>query len=169
MSKRLYFLLPDVESTRALTGELVTTGIDQEQIHILANHFTPLDGLPEASFLQKSDFKTGVEIGVGAGGVAGLIGGLLAVSFPPAGLVLGGGAILAMSLAGAGAGALVSGLVAQDIPNHELEAFEGAIEEGQLLMIVDVPKVRLDEMLALIRDHHPEVTIATTEPNPRQL
>ncbi len=167
MSKRLYFLLPDLASTHALTAELVEQGIPKEQIHILADHTTPLDGLPEANFMQKSDFKNGVELGLGAGGVAGLVGGLLAVTFPPAGLVLGGGALLAMSLAGAGVGALVSGIIAQEIPNHELEAFESAIEAGQLLMIVDVPKVRLDEMLALIHDHHPEVTIGTTEPKAR--
>ena len=161
--KHLYFLLPDLASTRALVDELTATGIAREQLHVIANHFTELDGLPEADARQKSEFTHGIEMGLGAGGAAGLLGGLLAVTFPPAGLVLGGGAILAATLVGAGVGAVVYGLVAQDIPNHEVEAFEEAIIEGKLLMIVDIPKTREDELVALINDHHPEVEIGVLD------
>lgn len=164
MSKRLYFLLPDVETSKNVVGELSEFGISERHIHVIGNHFTPLEGLHEASFLQKSDFNHGLEYGLGVGGAAGLLGGLLAVTFPPAGLVLGGGAVLATALAGAGAGAVVSALVAKDMPNRELERFQRAIAAGEILMLVDVAKADVDEVLELIRQHHPEADIGFTKP-----
>nr|VFK78450.1 MAG: hypothetical protein BECKSD772D_GA0070982_101524 [Candidatus Kentron sp. SD] len=166
MSKRLYFLVPDVDTCRAIVGELGEAGIPESHTHVIGNHFTPLDGLHEASFLQKSEFTHGVEEGLGVGGAAGLIGGLLAATFPPAGLVLGGGALLASTLAGAGLGALVSAVVAKDIPSRKLEAFEDAINAGELLLLVDVPKKRIEKLVDIIQGHHPEVEIGMTTPSP---
>ncbi len=167
MSKRLYFLLPNTQITAIIVQELMDFGIPESHIHVIGNHLTPLEGLHEASFLQKSEFNYGVELGLGVGGAAGLLGGLLAVTFPPAGLVLGGGAILATTLAGAGAGAVVSALVARDIPNHKLNAFEHAIALGELLLLVDVPKSKVNAILELIKEHHPEVEIGITKSMPR--
>nr|VFJ46599.1 MAG: hypothetical protein BECKDK2373C_GA0170839_101535 [Candidatus Kentron sp. DK]VFJ46759.1 MAG: hypothetical protein BECKDK2373B_GA0170837_101418 [Candidatus Kentron sp. DK] len=161
MSKRLYFLVPDVAICKAIVDEIRAFGIPESHTHVIGNHFTPLDGLHEANFLQKSEFTHGIEEGLGMGGVAGLLGGLLAVTFPPAGLVLGGGAMLVSTLAGAGFGAVVSAMVAKDIPNRELESFEDAIAKGQLLLLVDVPKKQADALIDRIRDHHPEAEIST--------
>jgi hypothetical protein len=159
MSKRLYFLVPDVDTCQVLVRELRELGIAEHSIHIVGNHFTPLEGVQEASFLQKTEFSHGLEVGLGFGGAAGLLGGLLAITFPPAGLVLGGGALLASALAGAGVGALVSGLVAKDIPSRALRAFEDAIAAGELLLIVDVPRLQVDAVMDLIRTHHPGATV----------
>jgi len=166
MSKRLHFLVPDVATCKAIVDELNEMGIPESQTHVIGNHFTPLNGLHEATFLQKSEFTHGVEEGLGVGGVAGLLGGLLAVTFPPAGLVLGGGALLVSALAGAGLGAVVSAIVAKDIPNRKLQAFEDAISEGQLLLLVDVPKKEVDSVVDVIHKHHPEVEIGMTSPSP---
>jgi hypothetical protein len=64
---------------------------------------------PEASFLQKSDFIPALEQGWALGGLTGILAGLVAVALPP-GLVLGGGAVLAISLAGAGVGKRSAGI-----------------------------------------------------------
>jgi hypothetical protein len=102
--------------------------------------------------------------GLGVGGVAGLLGGLLAVSFPVSGIVLGGGALLASALAGAGGAAIVSALIAKDIPSHTLRTFEQAISSGQLLLLVDVPRHQVKSTVALIRRQHPEARITVTQP-----
>nr|VFK22973.1 MAG: hypothetical protein BECKMB1821G_GA0114241_100358 [Candidatus Kentron sp. MB]VFK26575.1 MAG: hypothetical protein BECKMB1821I_GA0114274_100144 [Candidatus Kentron sp. MB]VFK74539.1 MAG: hypothetical protein BECKMB1821H_GA0114242_100630 [Candidatus Kentron sp. MB] len=166
MSKRLYFLVPDVDTCRSIVAELDEIGISESHTHVIGNHFTPLDGLHEASFLQKSEFTHGVEEGLGVGGVAGLLGGLLAVTFPPAGLVLGGGALLTSALAGAGLGAIISAVVAKDIPSRKLQSFEDAISEGQLLLLVDVPKKQAKGVIEVIQKHHPEVEFGETAPSP---
>lgn len=164
MSKRLYVLLPDVETCRAVVSELRESGIDDRATHVVAGHTTPVEDLHEASLTQTSEVKHGIEEGLGVGGVAGLLGGLLAVSFPPAGLVLGGGAVLVSTLAGAGLGAVVSALVAKDVPNQELEAFEEAIIAGQILLLVDVPKRQVQSVGDSIKRHHPEAKIEVTSP-----
>jgi hypothetical protein len=49
-------------------------------------------------------------------------------------------------------------------PSSRLKDFETAIAKGELLMMVDVPKVRVDEITTLVRQHHPEAVIEGTEP-----
>jgi hypothetical protein len=83
----------------------------------------------------------------------------LAVSFPPAGLVLGGGALLVGAAAGAGFGAVVSALLSSHEHNHDLDAFQRAIEAGEILLMVDIPRQRVDKIRELILNHHPEAHI----------
>nr|VFK04001.1 MAG: hypothetical protein BECKH772B_GA0070898_103992 [Candidatus Kentron sp. H]VFK04219.1 MAG: hypothetical protein BECKH772A_GA0070896_103922 [Candidatus Kentron sp. H]VFK07063.1 MAG: hypothetical protein BECKH772C_GA0070978_103942 [Candidatus Kentron sp. H] len=166
MSKRLYFLVPNVATCKAIVSDIKKIGIPESHTHVIGNYFTPLDGLHEASFLQKSEFAHGIEEGLGMGGAAGLLGGLLAITFPPAGLVLGGGAVLVSTLAGAGLGAVVSATVAKDIPSRKIDKFEDAIAAGQLLLLVDVPRKQVNSLMNLIREHHPEAEISTTSPPP---
>jgi hypothetical protein len=161
--RRLYCMLPDVETCSAVVGELEAEGIPERHLHVIASDAVPLKGLPEASIIQKSEFASGIEKGIGLGGAAGLLGGILAVAFPPAGLVVGGQALLLMAAAGAGFGGIVSGLVAKDIPNHKLKAYEEDLYHGRVLLLVDVPKREVDKWSDLIRQHHPEAEIGGSE------
>ena len=162
--RRLYFLVPDIEHTRKIVDELLLARVDEKHIHVIAKEGTPLEDLPEARLAQKSDLVPAVEKGLALGGLTGIVAGLIAVTIPPAGIVLGGGAILASSLAGAGVGAWMSAMVGVSIPNSRLTAFEEAIMKGEILMMVDVAKVRVDEIDDLVKKHHPEAEIEGTEP-----
>jgi hypothetical protein len=79
-------------------------------------------------------------------------------------VALAGGAILGIGLAGAGAGAWISGMIGVSAPSSRLKEFESAIEKGQLMMMVDVPKVRVEEITNLVKSHHPEAEVNGTEP-----
>jgi len=162
--RRLYFLVPDSDTAGALVNDLLLARIEERHIHLVAKEGTPLAELPKATLLQKSDFVPAVERGVALGGSAGLLVGLVAVAFPPGGIVLGGGALLASALAGAGIGGWMSGMIGVSVSNSRLKRFEEAIESGQLLMLVDVAKTRVDEVGALIRKNYPQVKIEGTEP-----
>ncbi|MGC1953848.1 MAG: DUF1269 domain-containing protein [Gammaproteobacteria bacterium] len=162
--RRIYFLLPDVERARQVVDELLLARIEEHHIHVLAKEGIPMENLPQASFLQRSDFVPALERGVAVGGGAGLLAGLVAVTFPPAGMVLGGGALLGIALAGAGMGAWISSMIGVDVPNRQLKAFTDAVERGEILMLVDVPKARVGEIEDLVKSHHPEVDIGGTEP-----
>lgn len=50
------------------------------------------------------------------------------------------------------------------IPSTRLKRFESAIEKGELLMMVDVGKDRVDEIEELVKSHHPEADIEGTDP-----
>ncbi|MDS4030602.1 MAG: DUF1269 domain-containing protein [Candidatus Contendobacter sp.] len=163
--KRIYFLVPDVDLARLIVNELLVARIEERHIHILAKRGTPLEDLPEASFLQKSDFIPAMERGLALGGTIGTLAGLVAVALGPFSLVVaGGGVVLASGLAGAGVGAWLSGMVGLNIGNTRLKRFEEAIEQGELLMMIDVPRDRVEQISKLVATHHPEAHLEGTEP-----
>ncbi len=163
--KRLYFLVPDVDSAKSIVDELLLERIEERHIHIVGKDHGVLEKahLPEAGLLEESDFIPALERGLTVGGATGLVAGITALALPT-GLVLGGGAILGISLLGAGLGAWVSSMIGVSVPNSQLGKFEKAIEAGELLMMVDVPKARMDAVVELIKSHHPEAHVEGTEP-----
>ena len=163
--RRIYFVVPGVALARRIVGELLLARIEERHIHIVAREDTPLEDLPEAGVAQRSDLVPALERGVAAGGLSGLLAGTLAVTFPPAGLTLGGGALLGLTTFGAGFGTWRAGMVGAALPSSRLQKFESAIETGQLLMMVDVARARIDEIESLVRSHHPEVELEGIEPN----
>ena len=110
-------------------------------------------------------FLAGYERGLALGGAAGLFAGVLVVTFPPAGFILGGGAILLMEVAGAGLGGLLSGIAGAAFHNSRLSTFEAGLDyEGKVLVLVDVPKRDVGQIEGLIHRHDPKVTIEGVEP-----
>jgi hypothetical protein len=161
--KRLYFMLPDTESCKKVVAELKNAGIPERHLHVVASLAVPLEDLPEANLLHKTELAHGIERGIALGGAAGLLGGMLVVTFPPAGLVVGGAALLtAVAAGGAGFGALAMGLISKDIHSKKLAAFESDIAHGRILLIVDVPKKDVEQWKQLIIEHHPEAEIGVT-------
>ena len=116
--RRLYFLLPDLDTTKTVVDELLLARIEDRHIHIVAKEGTPLEDLPEASF--QSDVGPAIERGVVLGGVTGVLAGLVAITFPPAGLVLGGGAVLALGVLGAGMGGFYSAMIGLDVEDRRI-------------------------------------------------
>jgi hypothetical protein len=164
--RRLYFLIPTIDSAKDIVDELLLARIEQRHIHIAsADHHALLEAnLPEASLLQESDFVPAVERGLAIGGATGILAGVAAVALPGVGLALGGGAVLGIGLAGAGVGAWASGMIGISAPSSRLSDFETAINEGSLLMMVDVPKKQVEEVTGMVKKHHPEAHIEGTEP-----
>ena len=162
--RRLYMLLPELESCLAIVEELRESGVPDSHLHVVANLSCELENLPRATLWQKTELAHGIEIGTGLGGVAGLLGGLLALSFPPAGLVSGGGAVLASTAAGAGFGALASAMMKSHEPNHRLHDYHDQIEAGKILLMVDVPRSEVEQTRASILQHHPEARIDIAAP-----
>ena len=161
--KRIYFLVPNIEITRKVVNDLLLARIDERHLHVLAKRGTPLEDLPEASILQKKDLIPALQQGVALGGLTGALAGIVAVALPT-GLVLGGGAVMALSLAGAGVGGWASSMIGSSVDNRQIQQFEAAIERGEFLMMVDVPRARVEEVEELIMNHHPEVECEGTEP-----
>jgi hypothetical protein len=162
--RREYFLVPDIETARNIVHELLVSHIEERHIHLIARDDIPLEDLPEAKLMQKSDFIPALEKGMLGGAYTGLAAGLVATVFPPAGVVIGGGAILALVAAGVTVGGLMSALVGVGLPNGRLEKFEEAIKGGEILMLVDVPRQRLDEIQEMVTKHHPQAEFEGIEP-----
>ena len=163
--RRIYFLVPDLKTASTVTDELLLARIEERHIHIVAPDGTELGDLPKASLLQTSDLIPAVERGLAVGGVTGILAGVAAVSFPPAGVVLGGGAILATALAGSGIGAWLSSMIGVDVTNTQIKQFEENLKKGEILFLVDVPKERVEQIEAMVKRHHPDADIEGTEPH----
>lgn len=162
--RRIYFLVPDVATTKRIVDDLLLARIEERHIHVIGNRSTQLEDLPEANLLQKSDFVPAVERGLALGGSAGALAGLVAVALPPASTVVAGGILLGSALVGAGVGAWAGGMIGVSTGNSRLKEFEQQIEAGQLLVMADVPKDRVEEIEGIIKSHLPQVDIEGTEP-----
>lgn len=160
--RRIYFLAPNIEITHEIVEELRSEGIEDHHIHVLAKRDTPLQGLPEAGMSIKTDFIAAAERGIALGGTTGLVAGLIGLRF--AGFVIAGGPLLGVILAGATIGTLAGGLAGMSTGNSKLKQFEQAIEQGELLVLVDVPRERIDTISQSITKHHPEAEFEGMEP-----
>lgn len=162
--RRLYFLIPDIELTTIIVAELEQQGVPHRHLHTVASISQSMEDLPEANIWQKTELAHGLEWGTGIGGTAGLLGGLLTVAFPPGGVILGGGALLIGAAAGAGVGAAMLGLMKGYEHNHQLDDYKHEIDQGEILLMVDIPKAQVETIQQSILQHHPEAHIKVAEP-----
>lgn len=152
--RRTYFLVPDIETTREIVDELLIASIEERHIHVLGRQDAPLEDLPEAGFLQKTDFVPALEQGLALGAGTGLLAGLIAMVMPT-GLVLGGGAVFAIGLAGAGLGGLMSSMIGSSFGSRRIEQFQAAVDRGHYLVMVDTHRDRVEEVRQLIKKYYP--------------
>lgn len=151
--RRIYFLAPNIETAHKIVNELRSEGIEDRHMHILAKRDTPLEDMPEASVFQKTDFISALERGAALGGSTGLLAGLIGLRF--AGFAIAGGPVLGILFYGATIGAIMSGLAGLQVGNSKVKQYENAIERGELLIMLDIPKERIDAISHLIIKHHP--------------
>jgi uncharacterized membrane protein YeaQ/YmgE (transglycosylase-associated protein family) len=165
MRLRMYVTLPDVASARQIANDLLLARIEDKHMHFLARRGTDLGELHEASYLQKTDTVHGAFTGLVVGGIAGVVGGFLLVSFPPGGVTLHYISVLATALLGSMFGIWVASMVGLQVPNSRLKAFEQDIEEGKVLLMLDVPIARYDQVKEIILRTHPEAADRGMEPS----
>lgn len=156
MRRRLFFMLPNVTVARTVLNELLVARIEERHIHFLSRRDTLPPDLPEATFLQKTDFVHALEMGGLIGGIAGAAGGAFVWLFPPQGLVPELVVVLVGALLGVVLGAWFASMAGSAAPNSALRAFQSGMESGRVLLMVDVPFRRVDEIHELVASHHPE-------------
>ena len=153
--RRLYFVLSDVATARAVVEDLLAAGVRWEDIGLIGRDDIELSGLPEAGVSRRSDLLPALRQGAGIGAVMGALAGLAAIAFPPAGLTFTGGVLVALFVVlvagGAGFGAWVAGMIGISFPHRHLLRFQEAIERGELLIMVDLPEPRIEPVEALMQ------------------
>lgn len=161
MNRRLYFILPDVPTSKNVEKDLLLARVEDRRMHFLARRDIELDDLPQASILQKSDVTHGAFVGLLGGGVTGVIIGFILILLDNFGISLGFsinmGIVLALFILGALMGAWISGtLIGTSTPNSHIKQFEVAIEAGHVLLMIDVQKDRVEEITNIIKSHFPQ-------------
>ena len=156
MRRRLYFVLPDVPSAQRTADDLLLARVDDRHMRFLARRGTDLGPLHEAGYLDKSDMVHGAAVGLALGGVIGALVGALVVAYPPEGTHPQLVAILIGALAGAPFGGWIASMVGAAVPNSRLKQFDADMQAGRVLLMVDVPFSRVDEITSLVTSRHPE-------------
>ncbi|HEY9104280.1 DUF1269 domain-containing protein [Chitinimonas sp.] len=165
MRKRLYYLLPDKASARRTMSDLLMAHVAERHIHFVARDGMDLSGLHEANLLQTSDIVHGAQSGLVIGGVSGLAASLVATFAVMSGTGLPLGAVvLGSTLASALIGAWAASMVACSVPNSRLEQFRAAMEQGQILLMVDVQRWRVEEIETLVQRLDPQAHLEGVEP-----
>jgi hypothetical protein len=166
MRRRIYWLLPDLACARKTMDDLLLARITEQHIHFVANEGTDLSGLHEANILQTSDVIRAAQAGLVIGGSAGaLLGALVAVYFPIVGNEPQWGMVAVLAMFGSAFGAWSASLIGVSTPSNRLKRFTQAIEAGQILLMVDVPRSRVDEIEERLQALHPEAHLEGVEPD----
>ena len=164
MRLRMYVTVPDLASAKQLANDLLLARIEDRHMHFLARRGTDLGELHEASYLQKSDAIHGAFTGLVIGGVVGVLVGLLLVYFPPGGASIQLVAVLIAAVVGAALGVWMAGMMGLQVPNTQLREFEQELQDGKILLMLDVPSGRYDEIRQIIARTHPEAADRGNEP-----
>jgi hypothetical protein len=163
MRRRLYFLLPDVPSAKRTADDLLLARVDDRHMHFLARRGTDLGELHEASYALKTDVARGAGLGLVLGALGGALLGALIVGSPPEGAQAGPAAAVAATLLGALLGLWLGSMAAIAVPNSRLRSFQPQIGRGAVLLMLDVPYARVDELRAIVLARHPEALPAGLE------
>lgn len=166
MHRRIYWLLPDVESARVVMDDLLLARIEHRHIHFVAREDTDMRGLHAANVLQTSDVVRSAEMGLIIGAaVGGLLGALVAVHYPIVGDEPQWGIAAGLAVAGGVFGTWTSTMIGVSTPSKRLQRFTPQIEAGKILLMVDVPMWREEQVEARLRALHPEAHLEGTEPD----
>ena len=164
MRRRLYFVLPDLGSAIQTANDLLLARVEDRHMHFLAKRGMSLGQLHEADFFQKSDLRHSMQVGFILGGCLGFLVGIYIYLTPPEGANLQLVTILIATVVGALFGAWTSSMIGISTPNTALKRFEAEIGEGRVLLMVDVPKDRVEELQELVHRSHPEASDHGLEP-----
>ncbi|CAH1191285.1 hypothetical protein PAECIP111892_00578 [Paenibacillus auburnensis] len=128
------------EATRAIEG-LHRQGISNDEISVITRDRDELKNISDdTGTMAPEGVATGAATGGVVGGVAGLLAGIGALAIPGIGPILAAGPIVATltgAAIGAGAGGLVGGLIGMGIPEDEAREYEGYVDNGKILVLVD--------------------------------
>lgn len=166
MRRRIYWLLPNLDSAIRAENELLLARIAWQHIHFVGREDADMTGLHAANVLQTSDLirsaQAGLVIGAALGAVAGVIGGLI---FPFGDGPSHAGLAAVLAVVGALFGAWASSMIGISTPSVRLKRFESAIAQGQILLMVDVPRSRITEIEERLNTLHPEAHLEGVEPD----
>jgi hypothetical protein len=156
MRRRLFFLLPDVASATRTADDMLLARVEDRHMHFLARRGTELGALHEAGYLLKTDLVQGAALGLLLGALGGALVGAMIVTYPPEGTNPSPLAFLFASIVGAILGTWMGSMAAAALPNSRLKRFAADIAQGRVLLVLDVPLHRVDEIREIVAARHPE-------------
>ncbi len=151
-------------STQAINAihRLKEKGYNTDDISVIAKSDEKVDEVERSTDVHtEADAASGAGAGAVTGGILGGIGGLLVEAgvllIPGVGPFIAAGPILTTLtgiVAGGAAGGLVGALVGMGIDKTEAKDYEGKLNEGKLLVLVDTEDDRSDFVYDTFTNHN---------------
>lgn len=135
MKKRAVYSTPELAVTVKAMAAARNAGVDKDDISLVARSDISLEKIPDDFKEVSGDFYPAAIKGAVGGGVVGLLAGIVAVAVPAIGLTVAGAAVA--TLAGASLGAWATALAGSAVPDPVRRKFEGEIESGRILVVID--------------------------------
>lgn len=152
--RSLYFLFHDERSVRTAIDKLERNlGLDDFQLHAITNEGHALVELPGATVHQKSPAAVRTEKMLWYISVIIFVIALIALAIT----LLAASWYLAALFALVVIGAQFSGyLFGNRIPNAQLDRFRHGLEQGYIVLQVDVPRSEVRKVKAFLAENYPE-------------
>lgn len=157
MTRRLYFLFPDIDHALTVVDDLIINGVKFNNIHSIAREDVDLQKLPPATKFQKSNSTYKIEHFLWLGNLLFFSAAMFVSAYvfffasPVAALL----PLFLMFVC-----FFVGNYYAANFPHVHMSEFETAISHGEILLMVDVPKSRIREIARFVHKHHPDVVVS---------
>jgi hypothetical protein len=160
--KRLFFLVPDMQTTREVAQEMEDNGVGESHVHVMGQKVDQLNRahLHPTNVVQTTDLVPalwrGAILGVILSGAIYLLFSLML----PMEVNISGLGMFAIIMFGVGFGIWASGMIGIGIKNEIIERYENYVKEGHYIVIVDVPNEREQEVTNQVIQMHPNTKVA---------
>lgn len=124
-------------------------GYATKDISVIGKNEDEVNGINDATGTNtKEGLAAGAATGGALGGLVGLLAGVGALAIPGIGPFVAAGPIAATltgAAVGAGAGGLAGALIGMGIPEEEAGRYEGYVNEGKILVVVERRENRVED------------------------
>lgn len=160
--KRLFFLVPDLQTTREVAQEMEANGIGESHVHVMGQKVEQLNRahLHPANVVQTTDLVPALWRGSILGCVLAALIYLLFFLMLPEEVHISGLGVFAIIMFGVGFGIWASGMIGIGIKNEIIERYENYVNTGHYIVVVDVPNNREQEVVNEVVRLHPNTKLA---------
>lgn len=163
--KCLYFLSPDLVSTRRISDDLHDVGIDDWFIHVISKDEAGLkkERIHSSNWLETKDLLRDGFIGANIGFILGVIGAGLMMYFKPFGPDMSGIVYVLIIAFATCFGAWEGGLFGVATESRKLARFHDEVESGKYLILIYAQKGKGELVKQMMAERHPEAVHVATD------
>lgn len=155
MLRRLYFLFPDEPHAQRVVDQLAGLDIPLRRVHAIAQN-VELKTLPQATQRQKNDTAFRIQNFLW---VSNLMVFALALIAMVAALVGGEYIWASISFVVMAASFIAGEQFVVHVPDVHLSEFTNALAHGEILLMIDVPAIRVAEIEDFVHRRYPEAVV----------
>ena len=163
--KCLYFLSPDLVSTKQISDDLHDVGVDDWFIHVVSKDEAGLkkELIHSSNWLETKDLLRDGFIGANIGFIIGVLAAGLTMYFKPFGPNMPGFVYVIIVAFATCFGAWEGGLFGVASQNRKLARFSEAIEAGKYLVLIYAQKGQGEMVKDMMRERHQEAEHVATD------